>query len=836
MTRVLGGLTCLGVLSAMLVAGCSSEGSGVEARPAGRTEKGPGFVSGVSNEPAKAPRPTFAPAPPGKESDAVRSRVTLSKASILGRTFLYGADLQYAGMSDGYSQDTYSTLAIGHMPAFFRIAGQTLQLVEDQSRLFESDVNKPVRLIHEFAIEAQNDLSVTIRITDGGQSILSFVEGSASAAARSSWVRSLSYDKKSDLLLMETSFEGTDGWVYEFMESLFPRDALVPADFAPISTDPEKEPLASRFNFLGGGGVYVDDGNGDRVQTEFASRFVIRGEETIDWYATANLPDEFYAEVKDGVEAWNRYSQAMWGRDMVRFVGRLPAGIKIGDPRYNVINWDSVAEAGAAWESQATDPLTGIQSHSVIYLPKAWFNIGKDFWERAELSDGAKTTQSKASAKFLENRRFLGRKVKASCTRDFARLRYDAAAQDPDAFGKELLKSTLFHEVGHALGLGHNFKGSVSFDLDNPGTYATTVMDYNNYDLDRAAFDAPGTSKGPLLEYDRQAISALYNHGADIHESDGIPAMCSDAEVPDPSAVDAVDPFCMQYDGGKDPTQFLARNIALFTRKDAVLGRTESLANAIPHATARLADPASVTDIAVAKAAVDEQVALLKNVLRHYAWTRMTSPATEAQWFLRAMIPGSESDGVDLVGLRGRAWDGISYVATFGALPDDASSALTLAIQSTKDWFVRTPAYAQLAFDAQSSTRLAAYRDLDKIPGWFSVTYIPIMRGAVLETLKHNPSLPLELVSVGGVRTDYEAKTIDLLEEAITGTVNGAKRPTAERIQAVSSLVTFGGIGRANAAIGRAQTMAQEELANATDSASRNELRALVTALGGGPL
>ena len=77
------------------------------------------------------------------------AKVTLSKAAILGadKTFLYGADIQYSAQQDNDYSLILQSLALGHDIVRFRIVNDTLQMVADQTYLFESDVNHPERLL-----------------------------------------------------------------------------------------------------------------------------------------------------------------------------------------------------------------------------------------------------------------------------------------------------------------------------------------------------------------------------------------------------------------------------------------------------------------------------------------------------------------------------------------------------------------------------------------------------------------------------------------------------------------------------------------------------------------
>jgi len=475
-----------------------------------------------------------------RSAGAVVSEVTFDKAQILNRTFLYGSDLQYSAVGDKDLELTLQAMAVGHWPARFRIIGDRLQLSADQSSQFESDINHPERLIHEFQVVRQDDQTVTVAITRASPTLAPTLDNSKAPKERASWVRSVNYVAQGNYLMIESSIEAADGSIAEFMESVFPRETLVAGADKVIFADAELEPMAERFRFLDAGSFFLPVPGEGRIKTKAANRFNTKPGQTIDWYVTSNIPDQYLPEVRMGIEGWNRYFQSMWKQDGMRFKGKLPTDVKIGDPRFNVVNWDSVAQAGAAYESQASDPETGLQSHSLIYLPLAWVNIGADYWKNGGLSEAGETAAARV-AKAIEGREILGRKLKVACLEDAAQKISIEAAQKPDEFARELLKGVLLHEVGHALGLAHNFKGSLSWNADDSKTaFTTSIMDYNQYHIERAAFESVSSEKGPLLEYDRQILSVLYNGGKDVAATDAVLPTCNDDEAD--SFDDGVDP------------------------------------------------------------------------------------------------------------------------------------------------------------------------------------------------------------------------------------------------------------------------------------------------------
>ncbi len=785
---------------------------------------------------------------------AVVTEVTLKKSQILGREFLYGADLQYSSLGDVEYSLISQVMTLGHSDARFRIieaAGEArLQLVADQSAYFESDINRPERLIHEFKVLKQTAQTITIQIERGSPVLVTMLGGGQAAAPRSSWVRSVQYEARGNYLMFETSIEDASGNVAEFMESLFPRETLVPADAKPLLADPEREPFASRFRFLGNGSVFLDLEKEGRVQTQVATRFGWNPEsafaDPITWYVTGNVPDEYLAEVRMGVEAWNRYSQAMWGKDIVAFAGKLPAGVRIGDPRYNVIGWDSVAEAGAAYETQSADPRTGIQSHSLIYLPYAWINIGKTYWEQGDLSDKAKKVSDTVGSRDARRgmvHSVLGRRVPLNCIQDSAAKLSLAGRQDPETFARELLKGVLFHEVGHALGLAHNFKGSLSWNPEDSSTlFSTSVMDYNQYQIERGAFDSLDSAKGPLLEYDRQILSALYNGGADLKETDPVLPACDDDEAD--SFAGGVDPLCIRYDAGSDPTEQLMRTIRLVTDPATVVGPTQSLPFSVSLLGAELGDATTAKDLIAVQASTTQFIQKLAGIVNFYYIMGAQSIAAMARDATRPLrvIRGELPKGLEETAMRSRALDAVEWVLTQDAFPAATDAALDQAIEGYSQWLLKTPVFAGLG--DKTDPRRAVLDGLvgavrafkSQLASRSDRSVLTTLRRAVLTALDREEGAPFFLsVDQQGV-LDVEARVLQWLERSATtqpgaGAAPARPRSQVERLAAVRSLRSFSGTEAGDAAIARTQAAISLELNSVRTAQERERLRRLLLLL-----
>lgn len=508
----------------------------------------------------------------------VNGRIIFNKRQIFETVFLYGFDLQYSSDIDVEYELIPQATAMGHVPASFRRLGDKLQLLADQRRLFESDINHPEVLINEYRVVEENEETITVVFDRGGLLLNEVFNGAGKPAPKQTWIRSLKYDEAGSLLLQESALMLQSGAVQTFMESLFPRAALVPENYSGRYADAEHEPLADRYRFLANESVYMPFAKGDetvRLKTALINHYNIGASgttPTIDFYVTSNVPEKFLPVIRSGVEGWNRYFGPQLGRQVMRFVGKLPEGVAIGDPRFNVISWDSVADAGAAYESSASDPTTGIQSHSLIYLPYAWYNIGASLWQKRDTSmtlspDELRKLISPKGVEVLFGRgkRALScartsRGAEPSVTQLIRDIRDVGGIGDntmsTDEFAQRLMIAVLFHEVGHSLGLHHNFKASLAFDgskpvsASNPTTWS--VMDYNYYQHEQHLFDEIGGITGPVLEYDRQAISQLYNSGKDVSATAPVLPACEDLEADDSTG--GVDPWCQRYDSEVNPS------------------------------------------------------------------------------------------------------------------------------------------------------------------------------------------------------------------------------------------------------------------------------------------
>ena len=141
----------------------------------------------------------------------------------------------------------------------------------------------------------------------------------------------------------------------------------------------------------------------------------------------------------------------------------------------------------------------------------------------------------------------------------------------PESFIGPLLVDLVAHEVGHTLGLRHNFKGSSIYDyseinsneLKGKKPFASTVMDYIPVNMRMVAGEVQGDyamiGVGP---YDMWAIEYGYTFEKDLKP---ILSRAGEPELQFATDQDTYgpDPLARRYDFGKNPLDYAVDQIAL---------------------------------------------------------------------------------------------------------------------------------------------------------------------------------------------------------------------------------------------------------------------------------
>lgn len=191
------------------------------------------------------------------------------------------------------------------------------------------------------------------------------------------------------------------------------------------------------------------------------------------FHYSANTPADYVQAVKDGILYWNR----AFGRPVVQ-AEAAPADVTAPDSRYNLVQWVPWDNAGFAYADILVDPRSGESLHGQAYMTSVFALSGKAR-ARAALRAMKDLSEKKGDSKRIAGPpEFFGTESGNACWIDpteFAsqyshgleELLANDSLTDESVLraSQDYVRQVVAHEVGHVLGLRHNFAGSLGATL-----------------------------------------------------------------------------------------------------------------------------------------------------------------------------------------------------------------------------------------------------------------------------------------------------------------------------------------------------------------------------------
>jgi hypothetical protein len=300
----------------------------------------------------------------------------------------------------------------------------------------------------------------------------------------------------------------------------------------------------------------------------------------ITFWIDRTVPVEYRGAVTEGILEWNRAFERIGLRGAIA-VRQQPDDADFDTLDFGVasVRWmTNIQTSFAAIGPRHVDPRTGEILDADIAIESIAIRMMRALrMQVLAREEPAAQTADTAEFETCQHGDFAAEQLGYALDVLAARGELDADGAQADAFVHDYIKATVMHEVGHALGLRHNFRASRAYKLEQLADpeftreHGTTgsVMEYQGVNLGRAGERNGTPFQIALGPYDYWAIEYAYKVVPAEQEAAELERIAARSNDPllafgtDEDAALGIDPEVMQFDLGDDPLAFAERRLAI---------------------------------------------------------------------------------------------------------------------------------------------------------------------------------------------------------------------------------------------------------------------------------
>ena len=311
-----------------------------------------------------------------------------------------------------------------------------------------------------------------------------------------------------------------------------------------------------------------------RLEKKDVAAAVSEPKEPIVFWLDKNIPEKYRKSVSEGVLEWNKaFEKAGFKNALVVKQQQATDDFNNMDAKHASVRWFTGADVGFAIGPSQADPRTGEILDADIGMSDVFARGAR----RAVIEDMGHAHS--AHGAHGVNGEICNHAHSSAQELNYALDMLEARGMEldspqADALAQAYVKDVMMHEVGHTLGLRHNFRASTVYDLkqiQDPNFtkingVTSSVMDYNPYNISPKGEKQGEYVMSTLGAYDYWAIEFGYRQFPPGQEAQGLAQILAKASQPElqfDSDEDAgfgsmggVDPLVNRFDLGADPLAY----------------------------------------------------------------------------------------------------------------------------------------------------------------------------------------------------------------------------------------------------------------------------------------
>jgi len=295
----------------------------------------------------------------------------------------------------------------------------------------------------------------------------------------------------------------------------------------------------------------------------------------IVYWIDANVPEKYRASVREGVLAWNAAFERIGFKNAIVVKQQTAADrFDTMDARHASIRWFVGRDAGFAVGPRQVDPRSGEILDADIAISDVFARGAR----RMVAEDGFSFAAQQPQEMRCDYMQASADEMGFAMDLLEARGELEMGSKEADAVAQAYVRSVVMHEVGHTLGLRHNFRSSTVYTLkqlqDPEFTkqhgLAGSVMDYTPFNLSVKGEKQGEYVSSALGPYDYWAIEYAYKPIAPENEKAELAKIAARSNEPELAfgtdedvAGFSSDPDVNAFDLGSDPLAFFQRRLTM---------------------------------------------------------------------------------------------------------------------------------------------------------------------------------------------------------------------------------------------------------------------------------